>query len=195
MKNKRIATFALTILITLSPLAILHPATALYQGQAKPMEFYLHNLNTPANVGGIQTTHVMNTTKAFSYQTIEQALANSFYKPEGQPKIDIPFYLYPNFAGPVTIDGAWEISLWINASAYKPTTFSVQYQEISSNGQTIWDSGQTNPTVTSSIGSYTDVPILDYKLSTQLSHTFTAGSTLLVTAEVNAGSTAETRIW
>jgi hypothetical protein len=195
MKNKRIATFALAILMTLSPLVILHPATALYQGQAKPMEFYLHNLSTPVNVGGIQTTHIMNTTKAFNYQTIEQALANSFYKPEGQPKIDIPFYLYPNFAGPVTVDGSWEVSLWINASAYKPTTFSVQYQEISSSGQTIWDSGQINPTVTSSIGSYTDVPILDYKLSTQLAHTFTAGSTLLVTAEVNAGSTAETRIW
>jgi hypothetical protein len=195
MKNKRILTLTLAILITLSSLAILHPATALYQGQAKPMDFYLHNLTTPANVGGIQTTHVINTTKAFSYQTVEQALANSFYKPVGQPKIDVPFYLYPNFAGPVTIDGTWDVSLWINASAYKPTTFTVQYQEISSTGQTIWDSGQINPTVTSSIGGYIDVPIIDYKLSTQLTHTFTAGSTLLVTAEVNSGSTAETRIW
>ena len=195
MKNKRILTLTLAILITLSSFAILHPATALYQGQAKPMEFYLHNLSTPVNVGGIQTTHVLNTTKAFSYQTVEQAFANSFDKPEGQPKIDLDFYLYPNFAGPVTIDGTWEVSLWINASAYKPTGFTVQYQEINSSGTVIWDSGQTNPTVSSSIGTYIDVPILNYKLSAQLTHTFTAGSTLLVIAEVNAGSTAETRIW
>ena len=194
MKNKR-SPLTLAIILALSSFVILHPGMALYQGQAKPIEFYLHNLSTPVNVGGIQTTHVINTTKAFSYQTVEQARANSFHKPVGQPKIDVPFYLYPNFASQVTIDGSWEVSLWINASAYKPTTFSVQYQEISYDGQTIWDSGQINPTVTSSIGSYTDVPILNYKLSTQLTHTFKASSTLLVTAEVNAGSTAETRIW
>ncbi len=195
MRNKAIITLAITTMLTLSTFAILTPAMALYQGQAKPMEFYFHNLNTPVNVGGIQTTHVMNTTKAFSYQTTEQAFSNSFYKPTGQPKIEVPFYLYPNFAGPVTIDGSWEVSLWINASAYKPTGFAVQYQEVDSNGQIIWDSGQVNPTVTSSIGSYTDVPVIDYKLSIQLTHAFSAGSTLLVKATVNAGSTAETRIW
>jgi hypothetical protein len=95
----------------------------------------------------------------------------------------------------VTIDGNWDVSLWINASAYKPTGFTVQYREITSAGQTIWDSNQINPTVTSSIGSYIDVPVLNYKLSTQLSHGFSTGSTLLVTVEVNSGSTAETRIW
>ena len=195
MKSRIFITVALAVLMTLSSFAILHPATALYQGQAKSMQFYLHNLNTPVNVGGIQTTHVMNTTKIFSFQTLEQAFANSLYKPVGQPKIDVAFYLYPNFAGPVAIDGDWEVSLWINASAYKPTGFTVQYQEISPGGQTTWDSGKINPAVTSSIGSYIDVPILNYKLSTQLTHTFTAGSTLLVIAEVNAGSTAETRIW
>jgi len=195
MKSRIFITVALAVLMTLSSFAILHPATALYQGQAKSMQFYLHNLNTPVNVGGIQTTHVMNTTKIFSFQTLEQAFANSLYKPVGQPKIDVAFYLYPNFAGPLAIDGDWEVSLWINASAYKPTGFTVQYQEISPGGQTTWDSGKINPAVTSSIGSYIDVPILNYKLSTQLTHTFTAGSTLLVIAEVNAGSTAETRIW
>ncbi len=158
MKNKRILTLTLAIIITISSFAILLPATALYQGQAKPMEFYLHNLSTPMNVGGIETTHVMNTTKAFSYQSVEQAFANSFYKPAGQPKIDVAFYLSPNFAGSVTIDGNWEVSLWVNASAYKPAGFTVQYQEINSSGQVIWDSGQINPTVTSSIGSYRMYP-------------------------------------
>jgi hypothetical protein len=195
MKNGRIPALAFAILLTVSSFAIFQPAKALYQGQAKPMEFYLHNLSTPANVGGIQTTYIMNTTKSFSYQTVEQAFAHSFDKPVGQPKIEIDFYLYPNFAGPVTIDGDWVVSLWINASAYKPTGFSVQYQEINSSGQVIWDSGQVNPTVASSIGSYTDVPVLDYTLTAQLTHAFSAGSTLLVKAIVNAGSTAETRIW
>jgi hypothetical protein len=195
MKSKTILKITLAILILASSISIINFGAAIYQGQSKPMEFYLHNVVTPVNVGGIQTTHIMNTSKVFSYQTTEQAFANSFDKPIGQPKIDVDFYLFPNLAGPVTIDGNWEVSIWINASAYKPTGFNLQFQEINSNGQTIWDAGQLTPTVTSSIGSYTDVPVLNYKLSVPLTHTFTAGSTLLVIAEINAGSTAETRIW
>ncbi|MDD1678734.1 MAG: hypothetical protein LUO93_06070, partial [Methanomicrobiales archaeon] len=195
MKNRTATTLLLVILVIISSLSILNPGYALYQGQAKPMEFYLHNSNTPLNVGGVQTTYTMNTTKTFSYQTQEQAIANSFYKPIGQPKITADFYLYPQIAGPVTVDGEWQVFLWINASAYKPTGFSVQFKEITSSGQTLWDSGQMNPAITSSIGSYTDVPIYNYKLSTSLTHSFTTGSTLLVSVEVNAGSTAETRIW
>jgi len=122
-------------------------APASYTGSAKPMEFYLHYLDTPVNVAGIQTKYVINTTQWFRFQTQQDAYINSFYKPTGQPKIAVDFYVYPNFAGPVTIDGSWQVFLWINGSAYKPTGFTLQFQEVTVGGATLWDSGAINPTV------------------------------------------------
>ena len=170
-------------------------APASYTGSAKPMEFYLHYLDTPVNVAGIQTKYVINTTQWFRFQTQQDAYINSFYKPTGQPKIAVDFYVYPNFAGPVTIDGSWQGFLWINGSAYKPTGFTLQFQEVTVGGATLWDSGAINPTVTSSIGDYIDVPVYNYNLSTPLTHAFNADTTLHVHVEVNTGSSADTRIW
>jgi len=170
-------------------------AAASYSGVAKPMEFYLHYLDTPVDVAGIQTKYVMNTTKWFKFQTPQEAYTNSFYKPIGQPKIAVDFYLYPNFAGPVAIDGSWQVFLWVNGSAYKPTGFTLQFSEITVGGATLWGSGAINPTVTSSIGEYIDVPVYNYNLSAPLTHGFNAGTTLQVHVEVNTGSSADTRIW
>lgn len=170
-------------------------ATASYTGVAKPMEFYLHYLDTPVNVAGIQSKYVMNTTEWFRFQTQQEAYANSFYKPTGQPKIAVDFYLYPNLAGPVLIDGSWQVFVWVNGSAYKPTGFTLQFQEVTTGGVTLWDSGAVNPTVVSSIGEYIDVPVYNYNLSAPLTHAFGARVTLHVHLEVNAGSSADTRIW
>src|SRR3990170_5171392 len=71
-------------------------AAASYTGTAKPMEFYLHYLDTPVNVAGIQSKYVINSTQWFRFQTQQEAYANSFYKSIGQPKIAVDFYLYPN---------------------------------------------------------------------------------------------------
>ena len=78
-----------------------------YTAVEKPMEFYFHNLDTPVRVAGLETKYVMNTTRWFRFLTQQEAHANSFYKPVGLPKIEVDFYLYPNLAGPVTIDGLW----------------------------------------------------------------------------------------
>jgi signal transduction histidine kinase len=166
-----------------------------YSAVAKPLEFYLHNFDIPVSVAGLQAKYVMNTTRLFKFLTQQDAYANSFYKPVGLPKIDVGFYLYPNFAGPVTINGQWQVFLWVNGSAYKPTVFSLDFQEITVGGDLLWDSGALNPTVTSTIAQYTDVPVYNYNLLVTLSHNFTAGTTLHVQAEVNAGSSADTRIW
>ncbi len=168
---------------------------ASYTGTAKPMEFYLHYVDAPVDVAGIQTKYVINTTQWFRFATQQEAYANSFYKPIGQPKIAVDFYLYPNFAGEVTIDGRWQVFLWVNSSAYRPTGFNLQFYEITVGGATLWDSGAVNPTVTSSIGEYIDVPVYSYNLSAPLTHGFSAGTSLQVHLEVNAGSSADTRIW
>jgi len=162
----------------------------------KPMEFYFHSSDLPVSVAGLETKFVLNTTRVFRFLTQGEAYANSFYKPVGLPKIAVDFYLYPNFAGPVTFNGSWQVFIWANASAYKPATFTVQFREITVGGVVIWDSGLINPTVTSSIGSYVDVPVYCYNLTVPyLAHTFNAGTTLHVHVEVNAGSSSDTRIW
>ncbi|MEM3618547.1 MAG: hypothetical protein QXK47_05695 [Candidatus Bathyarchaeia archaeon] len=159
------------------------------------MEFYLHYSDVPVSVAGLQTKYIINTTKLFSFLTLPEAYANSFYKPIGLPKIVVDFYLYPNLAGPVTFNGSWQVFIWVNASAYKPATFTLEFKEITIGGDVLWDSGVINPVVASSIGAYVDVPIYCYNLSTSLAHTFNPGTTLLVEVEVNAGSAADTRIW
>jgi hypothetical protein len=87
------------------------------------------------------------------------------------------------------------VFIWANASAYKPATFAIEFKEITVGSDVLWDSGALNPTVTSSIGAYVDVPVYNYNLSVPLTHIFNANTTLLVEVEVNAGSAANTRIW
>jgi len=146
-------------------------------------------------VAGLDTKYIMNTTKSFRFPTQGQAYTNSFYKPIGQPKIAVDFYLYPNLAGPVTISGSWQVFLWVNSSAYKPATFNLQFKEVTLGGAVLWDSGQLSPVVTSSIGNYINVPVYSYNMTTPLTHAFSMGTTFLVEVTVNAGSSADTRIW
>ncbi len=166
-----------------------------YTGVAKPKEFYFHYADTPVAAGGTETKYLMNTTRQFGFLTQQEAFENSLYKPVGLPKIVIDFYLYPNFADAVRIDGTYQVFIWANSSAYKPTGFVLNFREITAGGSVLWDSGTIVPEVTSNIGEYLDVPVSNYNLSAPLTHTFNADTTLLVEVEVNAGSSAETRIW
>jgi hypothetical protein len=170
-------------------------AKSAYTGVAKLKEFYFHYVDTPVAAGGTETKYVMNTTRQFEFLTQQEAYENSFYKPIGLPKIVIDFYLYPNFAGPVRLDGTWQVFIWVNGSAYKPAGFVLNFREITVGGNVLWDSGTITPEVTSNIGEYIDVPVSNYNLSAPLTHVFNPGTTLLVEVEVNAGSSAETRIW
>jgi hypothetical protein len=170
-------------------------AKSAYTGIAKPKEFYFHHIDTPVAVAGTETKYVINTTRQFEFSTQQEAFENSLYKPIGLPKIVIDFYLYPNFAGAVRLDGTWQVFIWANSSAYKPTGFILNFKEITAGGSILWDSGTITPEVTSNIGEYLDVPVSNYNISAPLTHTFSADTTLLVEVEVNAGSSAETRIW
>jgi hypothetical protein len=166
-----------------------------YTGVAKPKEFYFHYANTPVAAAGTETKYVMNTTRQFEFLTQQEAFQNSLYKPVGLPKIVIDFYLSPNFAGPVRLDGTWQVFIWANSSAYKPAGFVLNFKEITTGGSILWDSGTITPEVTSNIGEYIDVPVYNYNLSAPLAHDFNEDTTLLAEVEVNAGSSAETRIW
>ena len=200
LKFRASSVIFLTLLITISSLSLTaliqtSEAASSYTGTAKPMEFYFHHIDSPVTVAGVQTKHVMNTTRQFSFSTQQVALENSFFKPDNQPKVEAPFYLYPNLAGPVTIDGTWQVSMWINGTAAKPIGFNLHFMEITAGGTTLWDSGLITPTVTSSVGQYLAVPVTNYNLSTPLTHSFSAGSTIYVNVEANSGASTEIRIW
>ena len=194
--RKKVVNWILAVTILTSIFTYVFPAVdSAYTGVAKPMEFYFHYVDTPVAVGGTEAKYVMNTIRQFEFSSQQEAYENALYKPIGLPKIVIDFYLNPNLAGPVTFDGNWQVFIWANSTAYKPTGFMVNFREITAGGNVLWNSGSISPEVTSNIGSYLDVPISNYNLSTPLTHRFEAGSTILVEVEVNAGSSAETRIW
>lgn len=164
--------------------------------EIKQMQFFFHYVDKPMYVAGVETHYVMNTTNWFKFVDQDEAYDNAFHKSIGLPKIVIDFYLYPDLAGPVTVDGTWQVFVWINSSAYKPCGFDLQFKEISTGGVTLWDSGALTPIVTSEIGAYIDVPIYNYNLSIpSLTHTFSAGTTLQVEVSINTGAAAACRLW
>ena len=169
--------------------------TTTYKGAAKPVAFYFHYLDQPSRAGGLETKYIMNTSRAFRFNTNRLAYTGSFYKPVGLPKLTANFYLSPSLLSPVKVDGDWSVSVWVNSTAYKPMTFNVQYREVSVDGSILWDSGQLSPTISSSIGDHVDVPVHDFVLTSRLTHTFRAGSTIQVSVEVNAGSSSALRLW
>jgi len=171
-------------------------ATATYTGTPKPMEFYLHYSDTPVDVAGTQTKYVMNTTKWFKFITDAQAFTNSFYKPGGLPKLTVYFYLYPNFAGPVVISGTWQVFLWVNSSAQHPVGFTVKFSEIGvGGGAPLWESTPILTVTSSGDPGQIDVPVQNYNLSASLDHSFSPNTTLKVETEINAGSSADIRVW
>jgi len=42
--------------------------------------------------------------------------------------------MYPNLAGPVTFNRTWQVIIWANASALKPTAWNTEYQEDAEDG-------------------------------------------------------------
>lgn len=158
------------------------------------MTFYFHYANSPVFVGGTMSHYLMNTTTLF------QPRNNSVLKPVGQPKIEVDFYMYPDLAGPATFNGTWQIIVWANASALKPTVWNMEFWEVTSGGSIVWDSTSLTPSVIggpATNNGYLDVPIYAYNLSTvtPLAHTFSPGDTVRAAVMVNPGSTVSTQIW
>ena len=104
-----LATLALSLISYFSISNVVFADDGSPNDAAKLMHFYFHYLATPVYVAGTDNHYVMNTTKLF------QAYNNSFTKPEGQPKLVVNYYLYPNLVGPVTINGTWQVFLWVTA--------------------------------------------------------------------------------
>ncbi len=165
---------------------------------ARNVTLYWHYQSTPVSVGGIQTNYLLNSTSRFDFQTQQAAKQNSFYKASGLASITVDFDVFPNLAGPAALNGTWQVFLSANSSGLHPANFNIEFREFPlGSGTPTWDSGQINPIVTSLVGSYVNVPVYSYNLTTPtvLGHTFTQGSTIDVSVTVNDGAAADTRIW
>ncbi len=165
---------------------------------ARNVTLYWHYSSSPVSVGGIQTNYVLNSTAKFDFQTQQIAKQNSIYKGTGLASVVVDFYVYPNLAGPATLNGTWQVFVSANSSGLHPTVFNIRFREFPlGSGTATWDSGQINPIVTSSVGAYLDVPVYSYNLTTPtaLGHTFAQGSTMDLSVTVNDGAVADARIW
>lgn len=191
-----LGTLALSLILHFSMTYMISVVNASPGSTAKPMQFYWHYADTPVSVAGTQTHYILNTTRWFGFQTHREAFENSFFKPVGGPKIAVDFYLYPNLAGSVTANGTWQIFVWANSSAHQPCGFNIEFKEISITGTELWTSGMLTPTVTSTIGSYIDVPVHCYNLSyANLAHTFDVDTTILAEVTINPGASSDCRVW
>lgn len=162
------------------------------QAEVKDVRFYFHYSSTPAFVAGFGTHYLMDTSAAYSNP-------QPFFKPVGQPKIQVDFYLSPPLAGPATFSGDWQVLVWVNGSALHPAGWNLQFWERSPRGVVIWDSSVISPEVnggpTGNPG-YVDVPIFAYTLTARgLTHTFSADNTIEVEVTINTGSTLAARVW
>ena len=189
-----LGTLALSVVSYLSLAGLISTVYASPNNTAKPMHFYFHYLATPVYVAGTDNHYIMNTTRLF------QAYNNSVYKAEGQPKIIVNYYLYPNLAGSVTINGTWQVFLWANGSALKPCGWTLRFYEREPGGGILWYSETTNPIITggpTGANGYLDVPIYCYNLSTPLplAHTFGAGNTVEVEIEINPSGAIACQVW
>lgn len=156
------------------------------------MTFYLHYTSTPPQVGGVSTNYIFDTKDNF------QTLKNSDFKGAGQPKITVDWFLAPSLAGPVGLNGNWQAVIFVNSTALHPATWGIEYWEKDPTGHVIWDSGSLSPTVLggpASNNGYVDSPVYGYTLSATLNHNFSAGNTLEVEVNINAGATVPLRVW
>ena len=185
-----------TLLILLAPALLLSIPLATSPAHSspstKPLHFYLHYSANPPSVGGVSTNYIMDTNRVF------QSLRNNDFKRVGQPKIQIDWYLYPNFAGPVTFSGPWQVIIFVNSSALHPATWNLQFWERTPEGSIVWDSGALSPDVKggpSGNPGYVDAPVFGYTLTSELTHGFIAGNTLEFEVTVNTGSTVPAKVW
>jgi hypothetical protein len=198
-KNKIFAvlilgTLVLSLVSIFSLAGLVSTVGASPNNTAKPMHFYFHYLATPVYVAGTDNHYVMNTTKLF------QAYNNSVYKPAGQPKIIVNYYLYPNLAGSVTINGTWQVFLWANGSALKPCGWILRFYEREPGGGIVWQREITTAIITggpTGANGYLDVPVYCYNLSTPLpiDHTFGAGNSVEVEVEINPSGAIACQVW
>ncbi len=189
-----LGTLALSLVSIFSLVGMISTVDASPNNTAKPMHFYFHYVAAPVYVAGTDNHYVMNTTKIF------QAYNNSVYKPEGQPKIIVNYYLYPNLAEPVTINGTWQVFLWANGSALKPCGWILRFYEREPGGGIVWQREITTPIITggpTGANGYLDVPVYCYNLSTPLpiDHTFGASNSVEVEVEINPSGAIACQVW
>src|SRR5712692_615294 len=193
-QNRRVGNTALVVFLLVLAAAVplvVSPIASASSPVTKNMTFYLHYTSNPPQVGGVVTNYVIDTRDNF------QAVKNNDYKGTGQPKITLDWYLAPNLAGPVDLDGTWQAIIFANSTALHPATWGVEYWEKSPSGATVWDSGALSPTVLggpSSNNGYVDSPIYGYTLNVNLNHTFAAGNTLQLEVNINTGATVPVRV-
>ncbi len=194
VRSKTVAVIALAMLLAAGlPLAFPAHAFPTTSGGIKNMTLFLHYASAAASPGGVSTSYLADTAATF------QTMKNHDSKATGQPKIQLDWYVSPDFAGQISLSGEWQVVVFANSSSLHPATWGLEFWEKSPSGSVVWDSGALTPTVLggpSGNNGYVDAPIYGYTLTvSSLSHVFAAGNTLEVEVTINTGATVPLNVW
>jgi hypothetical protein len=115
----------LLLAVTVSPLAFAAEETPETTAAVRDKVFYLQTSDLAKNVGTFTTRNLFST----EIGTFEQEI-------QSQQRVIAEWYLFPELAGPVTLEGTSTLVLWFNSTSAGPSTpdWDIQLQRVSPNG-------------------------------------------------------------
>lgn len=148
--------------------------------QPRNLTFYMHNSTIAKDVNGVSTPYIFDTSRAFG--------ANNTVTKLQEVRQD--WYLFPSFAGNLTVNGSITLHAFVSVSLVNSQiTPTLTVSEINSSGDTTWSLSQNYGSIT----WWADPHDLVLTIS-DVHHTFSAGSTVLVLLDIVSGSRVVT-IW
>lgn len=149
--------------------------------QPRNLTFYMHNSTLAKDVNGVTTPYIFDTLQNFG--------PNNTVTNVGRVKQD--WYLFPPLAGPLSVNGTISLHLFLSVQGVTlSATPTLTVSEVDGAGATVWTTS-----VTSGSQSWWTTPHDLVVNITSLQHTFGAGSTILVVAEIVVGASSSGTIW
>jgi hypothetical protein len=154
------------------------------QGQAptpRNLTFYMHNNTLAKTFNGVSTSFLFDTLQKFGRNNTASNL--------GRVRQD--WYLFPALAGNLSLNGTISLHVFVSVTgATLSVTPTVSVSEINGTGATIWTTSST-----AGARQWFTVPHDLVVTTPAIRHTFAAGSTILVLADVVVGASDLVAIW
>ena len=148
--------------------------------QPRDLTFYMHNSTIAKDVNGVSTPYIFDTFQAFGGNDTVTKLQ----------EVKQDWYLFPPLAGNLTVNGTMTLHAFASVSLVNSQiTPTLTVSEINSTGDTNWSLSQNY----GSVSWWADPHDLVLTMS-DVHHTFSAGSTILVLLDIVSGSRIVT-IW
>jgi len=184
------STLLLSIISTALLTGIVPVAQSQSSGVAKPKEFYFHYTPTPQSIGSGYTSdsHIMNTTQLWGGTQRIGPQAGTF---------DIYFYMAPDLAGNVRVNGTFWVHLFANATGATPSAvFAITVYQLNASGFSevgSWNSGSEN--LSPEIYDVNAIPGNAPLKFTVPPYTFKSGSSVVLKITIKPGAATSVSVW